>query len=145
MPQTCSICKHPRRHEIEKLLLNGTSLREIVGQFPDTSKSSLNRHKPHITKTLIEAKHAETVSNAEDLLAQVKAYLKKTDGIFQAVHDDGDYRVALLALREAREYLKLLLEAQGSLQPEGTQRTVVFVYPAPAQQQSCNTSGGVDG
>lgn len=130
MSKPCSICTHAKRKDIDQLLLSGTSYRDIAGQYRDVSKSALERHKPHISQALVEAKKAESVSDAGDLLGQVRGYLEKTDGIFRAVSEgsEPDHRVALMALREAREYLKLLLEVQGQLPVGGQQVTAVAIY-----------------
>lgn len=139
MPRTCTICTHKKRAEIDQALVNGESYREITGRFPDTKKSSLERHKAHISKALTEAKHIETVEHAGDLLDMIQARLKKTDDILSKVDgtpdpDDpkkkpvkSDYKTALLALRESRGYLELLAKARGELEPEGMIKIQVVV------------------
>ena len=44
MPQTCSICKHDQRNDIDQDLLGGASLRETSGRY-GVSSSSLDRHR----------------------------------------------------------------------------------------------------
>lgn len=144
MPQTCSICTNKKRSEIDKLLLNGDSLRGVARSFR-VSEDALNRHKQkHISKALVSAQQAREVLRADDLLGQVRSYLEKTDGIFQAVSSGKgtDHRTALLALREAREYLKLLLEVQGELQPDG--RVNVRVVFAQYKQELNIVMGVLD-
>ena len=40
----CSICAHPNHAQIDALLISGTSIRDIAGQY-HLSKSSVSRHK----------------------------------------------------------------------------------------------------
>ena len=48
MRKSCHICNHPSHHQIDDLILKRISLRDIAGQFPGVSKSSLSRHKIHM-------------------------------------------------------------------------------------------------
>ena len=44
MPQTCSICKHQKRSEIDAALVSPDSLRTIAKRF-ETSAAALHRHR----------------------------------------------------------------------------------------------------
>ena len=63
MPQTCTICRHERRNEIDQALLDCESLRNIARRT-GTSTTALHRHKTqHIPRSLVLAK--ETVEELQ--------------------------------------------------------------------------------
>lgn len=55
MTQTCSVCKHERRKEIDRALVLGKSLRDIAGLYGIGSKSSVDRHRACIAESLERA------------------------------------------------------------------------------------------
>lgn len=60
MPQKCSICTHPKRHEIEKAIVQGESLRKTALRFKNCSTASISRHtKRCIAKALEQVSHAK--------------------------------------------------------------------------------------
>lgn len=66
MPQPCSICSHPQRHEIEKAVVQGESLRNIVLRFGNCSTASVSRHsKRCVAKALEQVSHARKRIEAE--------------------------------------------------------------------------------
>jgi len=72
MPQTCAICRHEKRTEIEKALLNEQPLRKIAEQT-GTSTTALHRHrKEHIAETLACAKQAADEVNADTLFQRLR-------------------------------------------------------------------------
>jgi hypothetical protein len=44
MPRNCSVCRHPRRHEIEADLQAGLSYRDLARRY-DVSKDAISRHR----------------------------------------------------------------------------------------------------
>ena len=72
MGRTCTVCSHKDVDEINRLLLTGTSFRDIAGQF-DLSKTALARHKEsHIPELLLKSEDIKEVVNADNLLAQLQ-------------------------------------------------------------------------
>ncbi len=63
MGRQCTVCGHKDVEEINKLLLSGTSFRDIAGQF-DLSKTALARHKEsHIPKELLKSNDIQEIAN----------------------------------------------------------------------------------
>ena len=139
----CSICNHEKVDEINRLLLNGASYRNISEKFP-VSAAALSRHKnQHIAKTLAKARGAKAVvqgdsllahtkelqaretAQADDLLAQVVGLRDKALSILLKAEQAGELRTALTSIREARACLELLAKLQGELQQEGTVNVVL--------------------
>ena len=68
MTRTCTICIHGDKETINQELVNGTAFRHIAARF-DTSTGALQRHKQeHLPASLAQAKEAEDVAQADDLL-----------------------------------------------------------------------------
>jgi hypothetical protein len=116
----CSICNHEKVEEINRLLLEGVSLRDIAGRY-SVSKTSLGRHKKqHIPAAMSKAVGAHEAAQADDLLAQVVSLRDKALSILIKAEKAGDLRTALQGVREAKGCLELLAKLQGELQQEGT-------------------------
>ena len=71
MPQTCTVCRHPRRGEIDRALVSAGPLRDIAGRF-GVSKSAVERHKAeHLPAVLARAKEVADVTHALDVAKQL--------------------------------------------------------------------------
>ena len=120
MPRLCTICQHEARAAIEAALVgNGSSFRDIAGQYA-VSKSALQRHKAeHLPPKLTKAKQAEEVAEATGLLRQIRTLQAVTLRILRDAEADGERRTALKAVAEARRNIELLGKLAGELQQEG--------------------------
>jgi hypothetical protein len=105
MPQTCSICKHPQRLEIERAIVAGTSLRTIAGQF-GPSKTAVLRHRTHVVEAIARSTEARELVRTGTLLEDVRAgerriesLVGKAEEIRVAALRDNDQRSALQAIR----------------------------------------------
>jgi transposase-like protein len=93
MPQTCTICQHPERLDIEADLRAGTSYRDIARRH-NVSKDALSRHR---------AKHMPR--HTETGLAAAREIVRLLD---KAVTSP-NWHSTLLAVREARRYVEELM------------------------------------
>ncbi len=148
MPRVCSICVHPHRAEIDRDLVAGGAFRNIAERY-GTSATALTRHKKeHVPGHVAKAKEAAQVAAADDLLQQLKALRNKAISILQQAEQAGDFRTALMGIREARGCIETLMEVEGELDRRGVTnivispewleiRTAILValqpYPAAAQ------------
>jgi len=127
MPRTCTICSHPDRKAIDAALVGREAYRHIAGRF-GTSTGALQRHKSeHLPASLVRAREAEEVTQADNLLDQVRSLQKKTLGILDRAEAAGDLRTALAGVREARGCLELLAKLSGELD----ERAQVNILVAP--------------
>lgn len=108
MAAICLICQHQGREEIDRLLIGGSTLREITGKFPDVSKSALHRHKQHIAKDIERAE----IQGARRVMDELRALLDRTGSILNKAEGQGDMRTALAAIREMRGCLELLIQVE---------------------------------
>jgi len=125
MPRTCTICTHPARAEVDQALVAGEAFRDIARRWR-VSKDAVARHKAHLSAHIAKAAEAETVARADDLLGQVRYLHGKALGVLDKADKEGDGRLALGAIREATNTLRLLGEVLGQLQ-QGPQVNVLVL------------------
>jgi hypothetical protein len=115
MPRTCTICVHPERSEIDISLVDGEPLRDIARRVA-VSRDALARHKAdHLPEHLAKAREAESVTDAGDLINQVRSLQTRALGILDRAERSGDLRTALQGVRETRSCIELLAEVEGKL------------------------------
>jgi hypothetical protein len=95
-------------------LLDGTPATRIATQY-GVSDDAITRHRAHIPAKLAQAQDAQVSAQADDLLLQVKQLRGKAVNLLLKAEQAGDYRTALLGIREARGCLELLAKLQGQI------------------------------
>jgi len=142
--RTCTVCSHPNREQIDRLLVANVPLRNIAKQH-ETSVSALFRHKPHVIGAIADARAEELVTNAGSLLDQVREDIERCRRlVFEAekilASAGSDKRLALNAIstacrpiRELRGYLELLAEVTGELDRSSTTHVEVTQQVAIVQ------------
>ena len=126
--KTCAVCSHPRRTEIDRLLVEKVSLRDIAGRF-GVSRSALSRHTGHIPGALVAAKEAGKVADAGTLLDQVKGLVVRATGILDRAEQGGEYQAALGAIREVRGCLELFGKLNGELKAGASAIAIASAHP----------------
>jgi len=112
----CTVCQHPKRGEIDKLLAIDSNFAGISRDFAGISEDALKRHKEkHLPGTLAKAENIKEVVKADALLEDVKSLRKKALGILESAEKAGDLKTALLGIREARSCMELLAKVEGQL------------------------------
>src|SRR5215211_6474950 len=115
MPRRCTVCDHLERHSIDETLVTGAPYRSVAKQF-ELSESAVYRHKTeHLPVHLLQAKEAEEVAQADDLLDQVRNLQAHALDILERAEKAGDLRTALAAISQARGNLELLGKLAGEL------------------------------
>ena len=113
--QECKACIHPKRTEIDAMLVAGTpSMRDIERQM-NLSRSALSRHKAHLAPALATAKKAGDVAAADSLLERIESLISDCKGIVEKAQAAKDYSAAVRALGEVRQSLELLGQVSGEL------------------------------
>lgn len=116
----CTVCQHPCRDEIDKLLLpSDANFAAISRDFAGISEDALKRHKEgHIPKELLKSSDIQEIAKADLLLEQLKTAREKTLTLLdkaEAAADTRAYGPPVAYLREIREQIKLLAELEGKL------------------------------
>jgi hypothetical protein len=145
MPQPCTICTHPNRPEIDRLIVSGEPNRRIASRY-GVSEASIRRHRvAHLPQKLVKAQAAKEVAQADTLLGEVRTAKGRSERLYAAAEDileralkAADLRTALRAIagavdvmREARAHLELKGEITGELGQggQGAER-IMIVVPA---------------
>ncbi len=117
MARKCTICEHEKVEEINRVLIGGASLSEIVSKYFGITKAALFRHKKnHLPAKLIKAQEIQEVAEADNLLTQVTLLRDKALSILNKAEQAGDLKTALQGIRETKGCLELLAKLQGELQ-----------------------------
>ena len=126
MPRVCTVCRHEERKQIERSLLAGAPLRTIAAQW-SVSKTALIRHKAHVSATLEKAAEKQEQARGERLLNQLLDPQRRTMELLAEAEQDGDRRIRLGAIREARSNLELIGRFLGELSGGETNINLVNV------------------
>jgi hypothetical protein len=111
--------------EINRALIAGEPYRNIAAQF-GISATALVRHKAaHLPRRLAQAQEAEDMAEADSLLEQVSALHRRTLAILGRAEVEGEHKLALAAIREARSNLELLGKLMGELNEQTTINVLV--------------------
>jgi hypothetical protein len=68
MPPMCSACRHPKRREIDRLLIDGATVRDVGARY-GLSKTAVDRHRNRcIARAVVKAE----IVKAENVAAELK-------------------------------------------------------------------------
>lgn len=138
MARPCRACVHPKVNEINKLLIQrSASYRDIGGQY-GLDKNTLYRHRAeHLPERLTRAANVREMLATNDLMGQVGTLQETAMSLLSLATQPIDAanpakgvvnpKLALSAIREARENARLLGEIEGRLKPQGTTSVNVAV------------------
>ena len=127
MTRTCTVCAHPQLAAINKALVAGTALRNIAEQYARSSTALFRHRNEHIPAALSQAREAEAVAQADDLLGQLRDLQATTLAILTTAKDADEPLTALKAIGEVRRNVELLAKLLGQLDT----RPVVNLTIAP--------------
>lgn len=120
MGRTCTVCSHEGIEEINKLLLSGTSFRDIAGQF-NLSKTALARHKEsHIPELLSKSNDIKEIISADSLLTKLEEESKFVREMRNSAREGGDIELALKAVDRALKCIDLYAKVSGLIQEQPT-------------------------
>lgn len=115
MPQTCTICQHNRREEIDRALVDGESFRNIA-QRTGTSTTALHRHKTqHIPKSLALARETAEEVQAGTLFDRLRFVGRVTQEILREARGAKNHIIALQAIGRIERQLELEARLLGEL------------------------------
>src|SRR5262249_41249294 len=115
MPQTCTVCRHPKVHEINEALLAEQPLRHIA-ELSGTSATALHRHrKSHISTALASSKRVADEVNAETLFDRLRAINRETAAILAEARASNASGLALQAIARVEKQIELEARLLGDL------------------------------
>src|SRR5829696_4452306 len=98
----------------------------------------LRHHDDHRPEALTKAAEAVEVARADDLLEQVRALRTKSLQLKLAAEQAGEFRTALVGVREARACLELLADLERALRPGVARRALDVAGSADAVSRGPN-------
>ncbi len=102
MGQRCSICKHDKRLEVDRDIVNNIPHTKIAKTYGVSNQSVRNHAKNHLSRQMIKHVRIREMLHADDLLSNIKALVKKTETILKKSEKEGKYMISLAAIRELR-------------------------------------------
>jgi len=130
MPQTCTICRHPRRREIDKAIVCGQPQRHIAGRFR-ASASAIKRHKlsghagiKRAIEGVKEARKATVQRQADELaevitsdslVTQLRKLISEAQGIAKEARRTRNLSVAMSGIDKQSRVLELIAKLTGQL------------------------------
>jgi hypothetical protein len=91
LPRLCTICASEHRAAVDKGLVEGVGQRVLASQY-GFSQAAVNRHRPHLSKTIVSAKERQVAKSGrtaletfQAMVAMAEAKVTATDGMLQAV------------------------------------------------------------
>jgi len=123
----CTICNHPARSDIDRMIVSGASNRSVVAQYPDISLGAVQRHKAHIPAHLAEAKHAEMVTQADNLIGDLQGLRTQALDFLNKAKEAEDLRAAAPLIGAAVKVIETLAEVRGELD----RRATINIYQNP--------------
>lgn len=111
--RTCTVCRHPKRGEIDAALVSQVPIRDVSGQFAVT-RSALDRHRKHLAPALLEAQGAKEEASAENLLDTVRGLAADAHRIRARAEKANDLRTALDAIGKLTKIVELLARLRAS-------------------------------
>jgi len=108
MPRICTVCVHPKRHIIDKMLIRGDNVATIAAKF-HLGQSSLYRHKSkHLSRQLVQGWDRKRKRENLDLLSELDDLLSKSKELLQEAESKGQLGIALQGVKESRSTLEFL-------------------------------------
>jgi hypothetical protein len=127
MARTCTICSHSQRLAIDEALVAGGSFAAIATKY-HVIDESLRRHKAsHLPESLIKAHEAEDLTQALDVVKQLKAINAASLNILSDARKARDGDLALKAIDRIHKQIELQARLLGELDD----RTQINVLLAP--------------
>jgi hypothetical protein len=117
--KTCTVCRHPDRHQIDKLIALRTPYRQVGRRF-GIAKSDLHRHHKHGHCERALRKAAQRLQAADGYLAdsiaeRMETLSAATMGVLGQAVKRNNLPCALGAIKQARDHLEFEGELTGQL------------------------------
>src|SRR5262245_35929268 len=110
MPRTCTICTHSDRQAIDRAIVAGESAPTIAAKYRVSDDAILRHSAEHLPERMTKAADAREQTRADVFLEQVAGLRNKAVKVLVQAETAGDLKTALLAIREDRACIELLLE-----------------------------------
>jgi len=104
----CKICTHPKRLEIDRLIVQGVQHTKIAKQYGMSNQSVRNHSMNHLSRQLLKYDETRERISSSRILDEVEDLLTKTKRILRDSEADDQRQTSLSAVRELRATLEFL-------------------------------------
>jgi len=108
MGQLCKVCSHPKRLEIDRMIVSGLSKPEIGRMFGISNDSIRGHAQEHLSRQLVQAFEQKSITQSSELINRIEDLLTKARTIFDRNFEKEKDLVALKALAEQRNTIALI-------------------------------------
>ena len=115
MTQVCTICNHPERLQIDRMIVKGKSHQKIAREFGVDSQAVRRHGENHLSHQLVKAYEQKDMAENMDLLNRIDKILYKAENIFDRNYEQRKDGLALKALSEQRQTIELLAKISYAL------------------------------
>jgi len=111
MAMACKICNHPKKLEIDRMLVAGKSYQMVANKY-GVDWQAVRRHKEnHLSRQLVTAMAKKELTESMDLLSRIEKIISRAEKIFRRNYSKntttGD-NLALKSISEQRSTIELL-------------------------------------
>jgi hypothetical protein len=128
MARNCTICRHAKRHEIDRALVEGVPVLQLAERYK-LVRSSLQRHQAsHLVEKMAKAtksREARDAIEAVKLVEVAREMLAKLQSLANNAEQNKDIRGAVSAIGKIPDFLRILGEIEGRLQAHGVVNVTV--------------------
>ena len=122
----CTVCQHPNRDQVDRDLVDGLALDDIVAKYSGIRRDAVNRHKlNHLPATLVQSQQAVEVASADGLLAKMANLEAEARRLQAEAEKQKDIKTALAAVRELVRMVVLQARILGELRDGPTVNVLV--------------------
>lgn len=116
MPRVCTVCTHPKRHEIDQQIALGTLVKRKIANENGLSEASVWRHAANcLEPALLEAVGRSQAADAKKLANRVDRIVSRLELRAEQCDDSERVDQLLKIVRELRPYQELYGKAVGEL------------------------------
>lgn len=115
MARACTVCSHPKRSEIDRALVGDVPIQHIAERYGLVDTSIRRHEKTHLPARLVKAAEKADVTQALDVVAQLKAINGASLQILQKAKEAGNGGLALRAIDRIQRQIELQAKLLGEL------------------------------
>ena len=120
MPRRCGVCSHPKREEIDKLLVARARPSRSFTKYGVSLMAVYRHYCEHLPTELAQAQGAKDAARADDLLGRLLELVDETREVLAAAKAEKSHALVLQAIARAEKQIELQARLAGELRDAPT-------------------------
>ena len=117
----CSVCEHPKRKEIDRLLVAGELSQSKIADKYGLNKQAVGRHKRgHLTAQISEAVQDERFNESIDHITRLNGLIEKSEGVYRRALGAEKLSDQIKAIEAQRRIIMSIAELMGDIDSSPT-------------------------